>query len=148
MTLASCKPYVADRHLLKGDPIDQMSRKSGIDPPPAESQCNNYLETFMNTFRCPYLDRLGQELLESYRRVKDYELYCRVHGMELPTQIARIHHAISDHRKSCLLCQEIAHVMEIEGIAACHHHPGIESSTLGIQQHGYEFRFNRVEASN
>jgi hypothetical protein len=67
----------------------------------------------MITFRCPHLDRLGHELIEAYRRVEDYELFCQFSGIE-SSEITRIHRLMTNHRKTCLLCREIAFLIEVQ----------------------------------
>jgi hypothetical protein len=67
----------------------------------------------MITFRCPHLDRLGHELINAYRRVEDYELFCQFSGIE-SSEITRLHRLMTNHRKTCLLCREIAYLIEME----------------------------------
>lgn len=68
----------------------------------------------MITFRCPHLDRLGHELIEAYRRVEDHELFCQFGSVEC-SEITRIHRLMTNHRTTCLLCREIAFLIEVEG---------------------------------
>jgi hypothetical protein len=52
----------------------------------------------MNSYRCPYLDQLGRELIDTYRQVGADGLFCNA--------IVGLHHRMTEHRSSCPLCQQ------------------------------------------
>lgn len=65
----------------------------------------------MNNFHCPHLDRLGEELIEAYRRVEDRDVFCSTTDTSAPDDVAVLHHAMAEHRKLCPLCRRVAREM-------------------------------------
>lgn len=61
----------------------------------------------MNFSHCPFLDRLGSELIEAYRRIDDMHPLWPVRS-DLPDEISAIHHRMAEHRRSCPFCHQIA----------------------------------------
>jgi hypothetical protein len=66
----------------------------------------------MTHIHCPHLDRLGQELIEAYRRVDDRDVFCSTTDTGAPNEVAALHHVMAEHRKSCPRCLEIARTIE------------------------------------
>ena len=58
--------------------------------------------------KCSYVDQLGQELIEVYRRNHDQLAYPLTgSALYLSEEVVSLHHAITKHRESCPLCHEI-----------------------------------------
>ena len=63
----------------------------------------------MYPISCPYFDHLGLDLIDSYRRMEDRDLFCLLYGREVPNEIEAIHLAMAEHRRDCPLCRRIDH---------------------------------------
>ena len=68
----------------------------------------------MNDFRCPYLDRLGRELIDAHRIIDDRVLFSLGVGRDSPDHpVRRILLAMAEHRQGCVICQQRAHELEM-----------------------------------
>lgn len=59
----------------------------------------------MNLFHCPHMDRLGHELIETYRTIPDKR--ASDGGASVHRKISDIHLKMADHRKHCAICHQI-----------------------------------------
>ena len=61
--------------------------------------------------RCAQMDLLGRELIEAYRRVDDQDVFCFTIIGEPQSEVAKLHHQMSEHRNSCELCKHIMRLL-------------------------------------
>ena len=66
---------------------------------------------------CPYLDRLGHDLIQAYRSMEDRDVFEMAYGAETRgnNDVSSIHAAIAQHRRNCPICRaEVAMAMRVE----------------------------------
>ena len=61
----------------------------------------------MNTVHCAHFDQLARELVETYRRLEDRDLFCLMAGKDGPDEIEAAHLAMAEHRVECPLCRHL-----------------------------------------
>jgi hypothetical protein len=60
---------------------------------------------------CPYMDGLGHELIEAYRRNDEQaERIGTQNGLIPSEEVISTHHAITQHRVTCPICTKIDHI--------------------------------------
>lgn len=60
----------------------------------------------MSLPHCPHMDRIGHELIETYRTIEDRR--ASTGGTSVHRKIGDIHQKMADHREHCIICQRIA----------------------------------------
>jgi hypothetical protein len=70
----------------------------------------------MSDLRCPKMDRLGRQLIDTYRRRE--ELISQQHTLKelsaINEDMERLHQSMSMHRSACVFCKKYVRVLRRE----------------------------------
>jgi hypothetical protein len=74
-------------------------------------------EGIMNLPHCPHMEAFGFRLIEAYRHDQEFNLTPGA-GLLPSDDVMTLHHAITEHRSTCLICRKVE---DAAAIARFHH---------------------------